>query len=407
VTTGEHAGSNAPFLWRSPVPKPSYDVVVVGGGLHGLATAYCLARHHGLTRVAVVERGWLGGGNAVRNTAMIRSNYLRDESMAVYDLAVRLWETLGEELECDLLFDQRGLLGLVHSEPEARAARRRISANRLAGLDAEWLDPQEVRRFCPVLSPRDDIRHPVLGASLQRRGGIARHDATVFALARAADALGVDLLQGCEVTAIDLSRERAVGVVTSQGRIGAGRVALAGAGRSWLLARLAGVDLPVHSTTLQALVSEILDQVLPCAVISTAVHVYVSQAHKGELVMGGARDPYVSYAQRGSFHLLESQIQAALELFPVFSRAHVLRTWGGTVDVTPDSSPIVGLTPVRDLFVNCGWGTGGFKATPAAGRLYAHTIAHGTPHPLLAPFGLDRFQTGAVVDEAGAASVGH
>jgi len=382
-------------------------VIVVGGGLHGLSTAYHLAKNHGPLSVALVERGWLGQGNAVRNTTVIRSNYLLDESMAIYEFSLKLWEGFEAELDYDLLFDQRGLLGLVHSEHEARGVRRRIYANNLAGIDAEWLDPDQVREFCPIVNLSPDVRYPVVGASLQRRGGIARHDAVVFALARAASALGVDLIQDCEVTGIEVADNKARGVVTSRGRIGADKVALVGAGRSWLLARMAGVDLPIQASTLQALVSEILDQVLDCCVMSGTVHVYLSQAHKGELVMGAGRDPYNSYAQRGSFHILEWQTQAALELFPIFSRAHILRTWGGTVDISPDASPIIGPTPVDHLYVNCGWGTGGFKATPASGWVYAHTIAHGTPHPLAAPFSLARFETGDLIDEHGAAAVAH
>ena len=381
--------------------------MIVGGGLHGLATAYYLAKNHGLTNVAVVERGWLGGGNAVRNTTVIRSNYLRDESMALYDHALRLWPTLPDELDYDILFDPRGVLGLVSNEHEARAMRRRVFANQAAGIDAEWLEPDEIRKFCPIVNTSPDIRYPVVGGGLQRRGGIARHDAVVFALARAADALGVDLIQGCEVTGFDIELNRVRGVITTLGRIRAEKVGLVGAGRSWLLAQMAGFALPIQSTPLQALVSEILDQVLNCVVMSGAVHVYVSQAHKGELVMGAGRDPYNSYAQRGSFHIIEWQVQAAVELFPIFARAHVLRTWGGIVDVTPDASPIVGLTPVENLFVNCGWGTGGFKATPGSGWVFAHTIAHGAPHPLNGPFSLARFETGDLIDEHGAAAVAH
>jgi sarcosine oxidase subunit beta len=405
--SGEHATHQPSFLWRNPEPKAQYDVVIVGGGLHGLATAYYLAKNHGITNVAVVERGWLGNGNAVRNTTVIRSNYLRDESMAIYEHSLRLWSGLPAALDYDILFDPRGVLALVSNEHEARAMKRRVYANQAAGIDAEWLEPAAIAEFCPIVNLSPEIRYPVIGAALQRRGGIARHDAVVFALARAADALGVDLLQGREVTGILRSGNRAVGVETTRGPIGAGKVALVGAGRSWLLARLAGIELPIQASPLQALVSEILDQVLNCVVMSGAVHVYVSQAHKGELVMGAGRDPYTSYAQRGSFHILEWQLQAAIELFPIFSRAHLLRTWGGIVDVSPDASPIIGLTPVDQLFVNCGWGTGGFKATPGSGWVYADTIAHGRPHPLAAPFALTRFETGALIDEHGAAAVAH
>jgi len=403
----EPAFQNPAFLWRNPRSKPAYDVAIVGGGLHGLATAYYLAKNHAVQNVAVLERGWLGNGNAVRNTTIIRSNYLRDESMPLYELSLKLWETLAAELDYDVLFDQRGLLQLAHTTAEANDARRTVYANRLAGIDAEWLEPEEVKAFCPILNISPRVRYPVVGASLQRRGGIARHDLVMFALARAASARGVDLLQGCEVTGFRIENNRVQGVETSEGTITAGKVALAGAGRTPLLAQMAGFDLPIQSTPLQALVSDGLEPVLNSVVMSGLLHVYVSQARNGGLVMGAARDNYVSYAQRGSFQILEWQIQAALELYPIMSRAHMLRTWAGIVDVTPDASPIIGRTPVENLFVNCGWGTGGFKATPVSGFVYAHTLAHGEPHELNAAFSLERFETGALIDEHGAAAVAH
>ena len=403
----EHAAHNPDFLWRNPDPKPAYDIIIVGGGLHGLSTAYYLAKNHGITNIAVVERAWLGNGNAVRNTTVVRSNYLRDESAALYEHGLKLWETWAEELDYDLLFDQRGVLNLEHNQSDLRQGRRRILANNLNGIDGECLDAQSVKEFCPLVNLSPDVRYPVIGGTLQRRGGIARHDAVVFALARAANRLGVDLLQNCEVTGFENDGDRVTGVVTTRGRIGAGRIGLVGAGRSPLLARMAGFDLPIQSSPLQALVSDIVEPVLNCVVMSSSVHVYVSQAHKGELVMGAGRDPYTSYAQRGSFHIIEDQMAAALELFPIFNRIHMLRTWAGIVDVAPDASPIVGLTPIRDLFVNCGWGTGGFKATPGSGWVFADTIANGTPHSLVVPFSLERFETGALIDEHGAAAVAH
>ncbi len=403
----EPAFQNPDFLWRNPKPKSAYDVVVVGGGLHGLSTAYYLAKNHGVRNVAVVERGWLGNGNAVRNTTIIRSNYLREESMPLYELSLKLWETLAAELEYDVLFDPKGVLSLAHTTAEAASARRTVYANRLAGIDAEWLEPREVKELCPIVNISSSIRYPVVGASLQRRGGIARHDLVMFAFARAASALGVDLLQGLEVVGFHIAKGRVEGVRTSSGPIAAQKVALVGAGRSPLLARMAGFDLPIQSTPLQALVSEGLEPVLNAVVMSGLLHVYVSQARNGGLVMGAARDNYVSYAQRGSFQILEWQIQAALELYPIMSRAHMLRCWAGIVDVSPDASPIVGVTPVENLFVNCGWGTGGFKATPVSGFVYAHTIAHGAPHELNAAFTLERFESGALVDEHGAAAVAH
>jgi sarcosine oxidase subunit beta len=394
-------------LWRNPEPRRSYDAIVVGAGGHGLATAYYLARHHGITDVAVLDRGWLGGGNMGRNTTIIRSNYLWDESAAIYEHSLKLWEGLAEELDYDLLFSQRGVLNLAHNLHDVREGMRRAEANRLNGVDAEWLDADGVKAFCPIVNVSPDARYPVLGATLQRRGGIAKHDHVAWGYARAADALGVDIIQGCEVTDLLVSDGRITGVETTRGRIHADRVALAAAGHTSVLAAMAGLELPIQSHPLQALVSELLEPVLNCVVMSNAVHVYVSQAHKGELVMGAGIDAYNGYGQRGALHVVESQLAAALELFPVFSRAHVLRTWGGIVDVTPDASPIVGLTPIEGLYLNCGWGTGGFKGTPGAGWVLAHTIAHDEPHPLNAPFALDRFVTGALIDEHGAAAVAH
>jgi len=394
-------------LWRNPEPKRHYDVVIVGGGGHGLATAYYLAKNHGITNVAVLERGWLAGGNMARNTTIIRSNYLWDESAGIYEHALKLWEGLEEELDYPILFSQRGVLNLAHSLQDVRESVRRVHANRLNGVDAEWLDPGQVKEVCPIVNISPDVRYPVHGATYQPRAGIAKHDYVAWGYARAADAMGVDLIQHCEVTGLDVTDGRVTGVRTTRGTIGAGRVALCAAGHSSVVAGLAGFDLPIQSHPLQALVSELLEPVHPTVVMSNAVHVYVSQAHKGELVMGAGIDSYNGYGQRGAFHIIERQMSAALELFPVFARAHVLRTWGGIVDVTPDASPIVGLTPVDGLYVNCGWGTGGFKATPGVGWCYAHTVAHDEPHPLNAPFSLDRFTTGALVDEHGAAAVAH
>jgi sarcosine oxidase subunit beta len=396
------SGEHPDFLWRTPEPKSSYEVVIVGAGGHGLATAYYLASVHGITDVAVLEKGWLGGGNVTRNTTVIRSNYLWDESAAIYEHSLKLWEGLADELDYDLLFDQRGVLNLAHSVGDVRESIRRVSANRLNGIDAEWLEPDAVAEVCPILDVSPDARYPVLGATLQPRGGIARHENVAWAYARAADALGVDLIQDCEVVGFD-----GLTLQTTRGRIAAGRIGLCAAGHTSVLAELAGFRLPLQSHPLQALVSELYEPVLPNVVMSNAVHVYVSQAHKGELVMGAGIDAYNSYGQRGGFHVIEEQLAAALELFPIFAEARVLRTWGGIVDVTPDASAIVGPTPVDGLFVNCGWGTGGFKATPGSGWTFAWTLAHGEPHELNAPFSLERFTTGALIDEHGAAAVAH
>ena len=402
---GRH--EHPPRLWRNPDPKRSYDAVIVGGGGHGLATAYYLATRHGMTDVAVLEKGWLAGGNMARNTTIIRSNYLWDESAAIYEHALQLWEGLAEELDYDLLFSQRGVLNLAHNLGDVREGVRRAEANRLNGVDAEWLTTDEVREFAPLVNTSPDVRYPVLGGTLQRRAGIAKHDHVAWGYARGADARGVDLVQGCEVQRVVVEGGRVTGVETSLGPIRAPRVALAAAGHTSVIAATAGLRLPVQSHPLQALVSELLEPVLNCVVMSNAVHVYVSQAHKGELVMGAGVDAYNGYGQRGSFHVIEHQMAAALELFPLFAQAHVVRTWGGIVDVTPDASPILGLGPIDGLFLNCGWGTGGFKATPGAGWVYADTIANGEPHELARPFALERFETGALIDEHGAAAVAH
>ncbi|WP_433367722.1 sarcosine oxidase subunit beta family protein [Streptosporangium sp. CA-115845] len=395
------------LLWRNLEPKPSYDAIVVGGGGHGLATAYYLARNHGIGNVAVLEKGWLAGGNMARNTTIIRSNYLWDESAGIYEFALKQWERLPEELDYDFLFSQRGVLNLAHTLQDVREAHRRVNANRLNGVDAEWLEAEEVAEVCPIINISPDVRYPVLGATFQPRAGIAKHDHVAWAFARAADALGVDLIQDCAVTGFVKDGDRVVGVRTTRGTVNAGVVGLAAAGHSGVLAEQAGFRLPVRSQPLQALVSELYEPVHPTVVMSNHVHVYVSQAHKGELVMGAGVDSYNGYGRRGSFHVIEKQMAAAIELFPVFARAHVLRTWGGIVDVSPDASPIIGRTPVENLYVNCGWGTGGFKATPSAGWTMAHTMATGEPHPLNAPFSLERFTTGALIDEHGAAAVAH
>lgn len=395
------------FMWRSPEPKRRYDVITVGGGGHGLATAYYLAKNHGVTNVAVLERGWLAGGNMARNTAIIRSNYLWDESAAIYEHSMQLWEGLEDELDYEIFFDQRGVLNLAHTLQEVRDSVRRVEANRLAGIDAEWVEPEQVKELCPIINIDDNLRYPVLGATYQARGGIAKHDWVAWAFARRASELGVDIIENCEVTGFDIDHGQVKGVQTNLGPIGAESVALAAAGASSTLAEQAGFRLPIQTRPLQALVSELHEIVHPNVVMSNHVHVYVSQAQKGELVMGAGVDAYNGYGQRGSFHVIEHQMAAAVELFPIFARAHLLRAWGGNVDVTMDASPVVGLSPVDNLYVNCGWGTGGFKGTPGAGYVYAHTIATGQPHELNAPFSLERFDTGALVDEHGAAGVAH
>jgi sarcosine oxidase subunit beta len=400
-------GEHPEWLWRDPDPKSSYDAIVIGGGGHGLATAYYLAKNHGMTNIAILEKGWLAGGNMARNTTIIRSNYLWDESAAIYEHALKLWEELPQELEYDFLFSQRGVLNLAHSLGDVRDSVRRVEANRLNGVDAQWLTPEEVQKVCPIVNISQDVRYPVLGATFQPRAGIAKHDHVAWAFARACDAMGVDIIQNCEVTGFIKDGNRVTGVETTRGRILSDTVGMVAAGHSSVLAEKAGFRLPVQSHPLQALVSELYEPVHPTVVMSNYVHVYVSQAHKGELVMGAGVDQYNGYGQRGSFHVIEHQMAAALELFPIFGRAHLLRTWGGIVDVCPDASPIIGATPVDGLYVNAGWGTGGFKATPAAGWAMAHTMATGEAHELNRPFGLERFTTGHLIDEHGAAGVAH
>ena len=395
-----------PF-WRDAAPRERYDVIIVGGGGHGLATAYYLAKNHGIRNVAVLEKGWIGGGNTGRNTTIVRSNYLWNESGALYEHALKLWEGLNEELNINLMFSQRGVLNLAHNLADVREGRRRVEANRLNGIDGEWLTPAQVKAFCPIVDVSPTARYPVMGATLQRRGGTARHDTVAWGYARAADALGVDIIQNCEVNGILREDGRVKGVRTTRGTICADKVGIVTAGHSSVLAAMADVRLPIQSHPLQAMVSEPMKPIHPCVLMSNAVHVYVSQSDKGELVIGAGIDSYNSYSQRGSFHVIEHQMAALIELFPIFSRVRLMRTWAGIVDVCPDASPIIAKLPVRGLYLNGGWGTGGFKATPGSGWVFAHTIAHDAPHPLNAAYNLERFTTGALIDEHGAAAVAH
>lgn len=394
--------------WRNATPKPAYDAIIVGGGGHGLGAAYYLAKTFGMRNIAVVEKGWIGGGNTGRNTTIIRSNYLFDESAALYDHALKMWEGLSQELNYNVMFSQRGVMMLAHNIHDVQVFKRHVHANRINGVDNEWLTPEQAKAFCPPLNIERNMRYPVLGAALQRRGGTARHDAVAWGYARAADALGVDIIENCEVTGIRRDASGAVsGVETSRGFIASKRVGVSAAGHTSVVLGMAGVRLPLESYPLQALVSEPVKPIFPCVVMSNTIHAYMSQSDKGELVIGAGTDAYTSYTQRGGLHIATHTLEAICELFPQFRRMRMLRSWGGIVDVTPDRSPIIAKTPVKGLYVNCGWGTGGFKATPGAAHLLAYTIAKDEPHRINAPYTIERFRDGFMIDEAAAAAVAH
>jgi len=402
------AHRNWPEQWRSPEPKNAYDAIIIGAGGHGLGTAYYLAKEHGMRNIAVLEKGWLGGGNTGRNTTIIRSNYLWEESQGLYEHAVKLWENLSQELNYNVMYSARGVMMLAHTIHDIQVFKRHVHANRLQGIDNEWLTPEQAKKFCPILNIAPNMRYPILGAALQRRGGVARHDAVAWGYARAASAMGVDIIQNCEVTGIRRDANGAVsGVETTRGLIGTKKIGVVAAGHTSVVMGMADVRMPLESYPLQALVSEPIKPIMPCVVMSNTIHAYMSQSDKGELVIGAGTDAYTSYSQTGGLHITTHTLDAICELFPNVRRLRMLRNWGGIVDVTPDRSPIIGKTPVKGLYVNCGWGTGGFKATPGSANVFAHTIAKDEPHPINAAFTLDRFRTGRLIDEAAAAAVAH
>ena len=392
--------------WASPTPKAEYDVVIVGAGGHGLATAYYLAKNHSITNVAVVEKGWLGGGNTGRNTTIIRSNYLQDASAAIFEKSRALYEDLSQQLNFNIMFSPRGFLMLAQTEHELRAWKRTAHANRLAGIESEMLDPAGIKDRCPIINI-DGPRYPILGGLWQPRGGTARHDAVAWGYARAASDMGVDIIQQCEVTGVDRDANGVTGVQTSKGAIRCKKLCVVVAGSSGVLADMAGFRLPVESMALQALVSEPIKPILDVVVMANTVHGYMSQSDKGEMVIGGGADGFNNYTQRGSFQHVEETVRALIETFPIISRLKMLRQWGGIVDMTGDRSPIISQTPVAGMFINCGWGTGGFKAIPGSGWATAEMVAKGAPGDLAGPFGLDRFAEGRMIDESVAAAVAH
>ena len=392
---------NWPRVWRDPEPKSSYDVVIIGAGGHGLATAYYLAELHGVKNIAVLEKGWLGGGNTGRNTTIVRSNYMLDGNAHFYEHSLKLWESLSQQLNYNVMFSQRGVLNLAHSDSEMESFSKRGNAMRFNGIDAELLMADQVRRSVPYLDCSQNTRYPIFGGLLQKRGGTARHDAVAWGFARCADAHGVDIIQNCEVTGIKTSGNKVTAVETSRGEIQTGKIGLAVAGNSSRLTDMVGLKLPIESHVLQAMVTEPLKPIIDTVVTSGASHVYVNQTDKGEVLFGGDLDFYNSYAQRGNLPRIEYVVQSVLTLFPCLSRVRLMRTWGGVMDMSMDGSPIISKLPIDGLYLNAGWCYGGFKATPGSGWCFAHTIAHDQPHELNEPFSIERFASGELLDEKG------
>ena len=386
--------------WRDPEPKAEYDAIIVGGGGHGLATAYYLAKEHGITNVAVLEKGWIGGGNVGRNTTIIRSNYLLEGNQPFYELSLKLWENLEQDFNYNAMVSQRGILNLIHSDPQRDAFARRANAMRLSGADSELLDRDGIEKMCPFLD-FDNARFPIQGALWQPRGGTVRHDAVAWGYARGADMRGVDIIQNCEVTDFQIENGVCSGVETSRGSIKAKKVAVCVAGSSSRVMAQAGMRLPIESHVLQAFVSEGLKPTIPGVITFGAGHFYVSQSDKGGLVFGGDIDGYNTYAQRGNLPVVEDVCEGGMAIMPMIGRARLLRMWGGIMDMSMDGSPFIDKTHIDGLYFNGGWCYGGFKATPASGWCYAHLLATGNPHPTAIAYGLDRFLRGAPIDEKG------
>jgi sarcosine oxidase subunit beta len=391
--------------WRNAQPRKRYDAVIVGAGGHGLATAYYLGKRFGITNVAIIEKGWLGGGNTGRNTTIIRSNYLQDPSAAIYEKARSLYETLSQDLNYNVMFSPRGVMMLAQTEHEVRGYLRTVHANALQGVTTRFITPAEVKKIVPIIR-LDGPRYPVLGALWQARGGTARHDAVAWGYARACSAMGMDIIQKCEVTGVRQEAGRVTGVTTTKGDIACDKLGIVVAGHSGVVAEMAGFRLPIESVALQALVSEPIKPVMDCVVMANTVHGYMSQSDKGEMVIGGGADQFNNYSQRGSFHHVEETVRALIETFPMLSRLKMLRWWGGIVDMTGDRSPILSKTPLEGCFINCGWGTGGFKAIPGSGWGFAELMAKGHS-PLTEEFSMWRFREGKFIDESVAAGVAH
>ena len=392
---------NWEVAWKDPEPKKEYDVIIIGGGGHGLATAYYLAKEHGITNVAILEKGWIGGGNVGRNTTILRSNYMFDSNAHFYEFGMKLWETLSQELNYNVMYSPRGIINLAHSDAQMNAYARRGNSMRLNGIDAILLGRDDLKKMIPFADFSETCRFPIHGGLMQPRGGTARHDAVAWGYARQADSMGVDIIQNCEVTGFDVNNGKIEGVQTSRGNIKTKKVGLCVAGSTTLLADMLNMRLPIEAHVLQACVSEPVKPLLHNVVTFGAGHFYCSQSDKGEMVMGGDLDGYNSYAQRGNMPMIQHVLTGGLAVFPNFSRLKMLRTWGGIMDMSMDGSPIIDKTHIEGVYLNCGWCYGGFKATPSSGFVFAHTIAQDRVHELNSDFNLERFHTGKIIDEKG------